>query len=85
LLNLVTLNRYGDLTEPDIKQLVLDDKWHATIRTRVAAEVDSLTLSLVGRIQELGERYDQTLGDLDANLAELDSRLSANLADMGVK
>ncbi len=84
-LELATLKKYGDLTEPEIKQFLLDDKWHAIIRTRVAVEVTSLTLVLVGRIQELGERYDQTLGDLDAKIAQLGSRVAVHLADMGVK
>jgi len=85
LLDLVTLKKYGDLTEPEVKQLVLDDKWHATIRTRVADEVNSLTLSLVGRIQELGQRYGERLQDLNAEIAELESRVAAHLADMGVR
>src|SRR5664280_2852595 len=51
-LNLATLKKYGDLTEPDIKTLMLDDKWHATISSRIATEVNSLTLVLVARIQQ---------------------------------
>ena len=69
-LDLATLKKYGDLTEPEIKQLVLDDKWHADDREPVAGEVNSLTLALVGRIQQLGERYAETVGDLDAELDE---------------
>jgi type I restriction enzyme M protein len=68
-IDLATLEKYGELTQRDIKQLVLDDKWHATIATRVASEVSALTLALVGRIQELGERYAETVGELDAELA----------------
>lgn len=84
-LDLATLNKYGQLTQPVIKQLVLDDKWHATIVARIACEVNSLILALVARIQELGERYAETVEDLDAKLTWLDSRVAAHLADMGVK
>jgi type I restriction enzyme M protein len=84
-LDLATLQRYGDLTEPDIKQDVLDDKWHATIADRVAGEVESLTLDLVARIQQLGERYARTVADLDAELAELERRVAGHLAAMGVE
>jgi len=84
-LDLVTLQKYGELTEPEIKQLVLDDKWHATISTRVSGEVNSLTLALVARIQILGQRYGQTLQELDAEIARLDSRVDTHLADMGIK
>ena len=61
-----TLKKYGDLTEADVKALVLDDKWHATVASRVASEVNALTLALVSRIQQLGERYGETLGALEA-------------------
>jgi type I restriction enzyme M protein len=84
-LNWATLRRYDDLTEPQIKQLVLDDKWHATIRTKVDHEVNSLTLDLVGRIQELGQRYGETVDDLTTLVAQLENRVAVHLTDMGVK
>jgi type I restriction enzyme M protein len=84
-LDLATLKKYGDLTLPEIKQLVLDDKWAATVRSRVASEVNALTLALVARIQQLGERYAETVGKLDATLKMLDAKIVGHLADMGVK
>jgi type I restriction enzyme M protein len=84
-LDVATLRKYGDLTEADVKGLVLDDKWHATITTRVAGELNSLSLALVGRIQQLGERYGGTLEDLENELAKLDRRVASHLTDMGVK
>jgi type I restriction enzyme M protein len=84
-LDIATLKKYGDLVEADVKALVLDDKWHATIATRIAGELNALTLALVGRIQELGVRYDETLADIEAEVAALDSRVVVHLADMGVK
>ncbi len=84
-LDLATLKKYGDLGEEDIKQLVLADKWRATIRQRIASEVNGLTLELVARIKQLGERYAETIGDLDVELEQLESKVSAYLAEMGVK
>lgn len=84
-LGLATLKKYGDLTEEDIKTLVLDDKWQATMVRRVADEVDVLTLDLVARIQELGGRYASTAGDLNAELESLEAKVSAHLAAMGIK
>ncbi len=83
-LDVSTLEKYGELTVPDVKTLVLDDKWKATITGRIASEVNSLTLALVARIEELGERYAETVGALDAELEKLDAKLAAHLADMGV-
>lgn len=84
-LHVATLKKYGDLTEDGVKELVLDDKWHATIRRRIAGEVNGLTLELVTRIKELGERYAETVGALDAELAQLETKVAAHLAEMGVK
>jgi type I restriction enzyme M protein len=84
-LDLATLKKYGDLTEPDVKTLVLDDKWHATISNRIATEVNSLTLALVARIQQLGERYADTVGDLDAEMEKLNAKVARHLAEMGVE
>ena len=84
-LDLATLRKYGDLTEEDIKTLVLDDKWQTTVVRRVAGEVEALTLDLVTRIQQLGERYAETVSDLDAELEELEVKVASHLAAMGVE
>jgi type I restriction enzyme M protein len=84
-LDLATLKKYGNLTMPEIKQLVLDNKWVGTIRDRVTDEVEALTLTLVARIQQLGERYAETVGQLDGTLKVLDAKVVGYLADMGVR
>jgi type I restriction enzyme M protein len=84
-LSVTILKKYDDLGEADVKNLVLDDKWHGTIRSRVGSEGNSLTLALVARIQQLGERYAMTIGDLDAELRKVESRVASHLADMGVE
>ncbi|ANN21565.1 type I restriction endonuclease subunit M [Amycolatopsis orientalis] len=84
-LDLATLQKYGDHTLPEVKGLVLDDKWHSTAASRVASEAESLTLTLVARIQELGERYAETVSALDAELEKLEAKVAGHLADMGVE
>lgn len=83
-LDLATLRKYGDLTLPGIKQLVLDDKWWATVTDRVASEAEFLTLGLVTRIQQLGERYAETVGALAAEFEKLEPKVASHLAAMGV-
>lgn len=84
-LDAAVLKEYGKLTEEDVKSLVLDEKWHAAIKSRVAGEVHSLTHNLVARIQQLGERYAQTVGALDSELADLEAKVADHLTDMGLK
>lgn len=84
LLDNRTLNKYGELTEQDIKSLVLEDKWLSTIQHRVTEELEALTFNLVTRIQELGQRYEKPVDELEAELEELRSKVNENLAQMGV-
>ena len=79
-----TLRKYGELTEDEIKTLVLDAKWHGTVAQRSASEAESLTLALVARIQELGRRYERTLSETAQLVTALDGRLARHLATMGV-
>lgn len=83
-LDLATLKKYGDLTEGEIRTLVLDDKWRVTVIRRAAGEVEALTLDLVARIQQLGERYAATVSELDAELQKLEAKLAGHLAKMEV-
>ena len=71
---------------PTSRALVLDDKWQATIAgSRRRRGQLALTLDLVARIQQLGERYAETVGDLDAELEKLEAKVAGHLAAMGVE
>ena len=84
-LNLTMLKKYGDLCEEDVGSLVLDDKWAATFQDRVASEIKALSLSLLSRIQQLGERYATTVRDLEAELQRLEAKVADHLTEMGVE
>ena len=84
-LDVATLKKYGDLSDADVIGLVLDDKWKASVSGRVADVLTSLVLGLVTRIQELGERYRETVGSLDMQLDDLSKHVSSHLAAMGVR
>lgn len=84
-LDLTTLKKYGELTENDVTTLVLDDKWQAAVVHRVVGEVEALTLDLVARVQQLGERYAATVDNLNTELAVLEAKVAGHLASMGVR
>jgi type I restriction enzyme M protein len=83
-LDVATLKKYGDLSAADIRVLVLNDKWKATVSRRVEGVLTALVLGLVARIQELGERYAETLGDIEVEFDELNDRVAGHLAEMGI-
>ena len=84
-LDLVTLKQYSKLSEGEVKTLVLDEKWQATVSGRIAAEVETLTRALAVRIQQLGDRYANTVRDFDVRLSELESKVADHLTAMGVE
>ncbi len=84
-LDLATLKKYGNLTEDEVKTLVLDDKWMGTIASRIASEVNSLTLALVARIQQLGNRYAETVAVLEEQTRAIEAKITRHLDAMGVK
>ena len=67
-----------------MKTLVLDDKWQAIVVERIAAVAESLTISLVARVEGLGGRYSKTVSALRAELAALDAKVADRLAAMGL-
>ncbi|OOP60511.1 type I restriction-modification system subunit M [Arthrobacter sp. SRS-W-1-2016] len=79
------LAQYGKLTEQGVKELVLDDKWQQSIASGIAGEITKLTSNLLARIKELGERYDETVGDIEAKIEVFSARVALHLSDMGVK
>lgn len=79
-----TLAEYGKLSITDVQQLVIKDKWGAVISDGVASELDSLIQSLIQRLGELGERYDETLGDLESEIDLLSTKVAEHLLSMGI-
>lgn len=74
---------YPELTESEIKVLVVDDKWLASIRSRIQGDIDLISQQLTQTVSELAKRYEILLSDLVAHLANLESRVGEHLSKMG--
>jgi len=75
--------KYPTLTEDDIKTLVVDDKWLATLAAAVQGELDRVSQTLTGRIRQLAERYATPLPHLTDEVATLAARVDGHLKKMG--
>ncbi|MEN6488337.1 MAG: class I SAM-dependent DNA methyltransferase [Smithella sp.] len=75
--------KYGKLSEDEIKSLVVDDKWLATLATSVQGELDRVSQVLTSRIRQLAERYSTTLPQLTDEVAALSARVHEHLKKMG--
>ncbi len=77
--------KYARLTEDEIKTLVVDDKWLATIAAAVQGELDRVSQTLTGRIRQLAERYAAPLPQLTGEVATLATSVDGHLKKMGYK
>jgi type I restriction enzyme M protein len=75
--------RYGTLTEDEIKTLVVDDKWLATLAAAVQGELDRVSQTLTGRVRQLAERYATPLPLLTSEVAKAATRVDGHLKEMG--
>ncbi len=75
--------QYGKLTEDEIKTLVVDDKWLATLAAAVQGELDRVSQTLTGRIRQLAERYATPLPQLTGQVATLAACVDQHLKNMG--
>ena len=78
------LARYATLTEDEIKTLVVEDKWFASIRAAIEGEVQRLTQRLAGRVKELDERYARPLPELEREVEGFNEKVEEHLKSMGV-
>ena len=75
--------KYPKLTEDEIKTLVVDEKWLATLAAAVQGELDRVSQTLTGRIRELAERYATPMPQITAEVATLAARVDEHLKKMG--
>ena len=75
--------KYDELTEDEIKTIVVEDKWLANIAAAIHGEMDRISQNLTRRVKELTERYETPLPKLTRKVDELEEKVSAHLQKMG--
>jgi len=78
-----TLKKYPDLTEEEIRALVVDDKWLTDIAELIEAEIEARTEQLTARVRVLTERYGHTLPELTTEVEALAAKVAGHLTAMG--
>jgi type I restriction enzyme M protein len=82
-LDALAYKRYPKLTEDEVKTLVVDDKWLATLDKAIHGEMDRVSQQLTQRIKELAERYETPLPQMASRVANLESKVNQHLESMG--
>lgn len=74
---------YAKLTEDEIKTLVVENKWLASLTADLHGEMERVSQVLAGRIKLLAERYATPLPQLADEVAVFTSRVDEHLKRMG--
>jgi len=82
-LDTTLLDFYPTLSEEQIKQLVVDDKWMASIDKEIHSEMDRISQRLTQRVKELAERYETPLPEQTENVLKLEKAVDGHLEKMG--
>lgn len=75
--------RYALLSDDEIKDLLVNRKWHKAIENGIHSLCAAAANNLTKRIAELHERYEKTMPELNAQLAETEQKVARDLEQMG--
>jgi type I restriction enzyme M protein len=78
-----TIKQYAKLTDVEIKQLIVEDKWLASLQANVASELDRIGQTLTGRVKLLTERYATPMPQLSTDAETMSAKVDAHLKRMG--
>lgn len=83
-LDAAVLAQYGKLSETEIKQLLVADKWLSTLQAQIEAEIERITQQLASRLQELKQRYSEPMPEITQNVEQLSLKVAEHLKAMGL-
>jgi len=82
-LNTEVASKYGKLTTDEIQTLVINDKWLYQVAAATGTELQRLSSTLAGRLEELATRYEVPMPLLVGRAQALTASVSAHLQSMG--
>jgi type I restriction enzyme M protein len=78
-------DQYPKLTDEQIIELLLNRKWYRSLGSGVYALYAAVSHRISQRLTELADRYEHTMPQLEAEVAELESKVKSHLKRMGFK
>ena len=77
------VEKYANLTEDEIKTLVVSRKWLASVIGGCEALMQTVTHRIGTEVVSLAERYEHTLPELANEVSKHESEVNGYLAEMG--
>ncbi len=84
-LDLAVFKQYPKLSDEELKTLIVQDKWLATLQANIQAEIERVTQQLANRVKELEERYAEPLPALMQSVVSLSDIVACHLRKMGLE
>ncbi len=84
-LDQLAYKKYPMLSQDEVKSLVVEDKWLATLEAAVHSEMDRVSQALTHRVKELAERYETPLPKLTDEVVTLEKAVNQHLERMGFR
>ena len=82
-LDTVLEKKYPQLTVKEIKHLLVEEKWFASIYNGIDAIYSAVSHRLSNRVTELVERYEYTLKECQDGVTEYEAKVKSHLERMG--
>ncbi|EIF2257851.1 type I restriction-modification system subunit M [Vibrio cholerae] len=84
-LDLLVFKRYAMLTTIEVKTLLVQDKWQATLQGSIQAEIERMGQQLATRVKDLEERYAEPLPQISQSVDALSAKVAEHLKAMGLE
>ncbi|MCC6923440.1 MAG: type I restriction-modification system subunit M [Nitrosomonas sp.] len=72
------------IPEAELKKLIIQDKWFASVEAQIIEEIERMTQQLANRVKTLEERYAQTLPSLSKDVEKYTDLVEEHLKKMGL-
>ena len=76
-------DKIKELTEQEIKDIVMNDKWSRNIFDGIDSLYTRISHGLSSRILELAERYENTLFEIEDKVSKYEGQVKEHLRKLG--
>lgn len=77
------IDKYASLTADEAKNIVVKSKWFATLGCNLDDLIERIKTNLTSSVQQMSDRYAETLPDIESKVDELEKKVKQHLKDMG--
>ena len=83
-LDILIFKKIPSIPEDELKTLIVEDKWFASVEVQITEEIERMTQALANRVKTLEERYAETLPSLSKDVEAYSELVEGHLKKMGL-